>query len=500
MMPSRNSSVTETLLIKRRFFSALVVWILLKNQVHGAFTQRVGGSTSSHKSILHPAAAAAAATSSSQSHFSTTSLFVKGGSIHSKKNVQPVRFWEKFRGKPRSNMALGGSTAAASDTGGGTKEPKKYNHVLAILAMPATSMDRIANEAVLKEALQHVDRKLSIVLHVQGGSPSLASLRRYVGEVYSQLWDFSMASEDAIHFNDVVVYPQNLPNSAAESWIYHRPDLDAICSHDSICGWISSEAQGRGTQFQYLEGDGVGGLKMHVSAVNADRSERNLKPAKALHVANWPIGASSTQLSQENVIFVDDDVALEEAPPALDEEDNCSLLGGARINAKCLYNCVAVGGTFDGLHYGHRKLLTLAVSSVTPVTGKLMVGVTVDEMLQSKQFAEYIPSLEERMEGVREFLHRLAPGMKNRIIISPISDAYGPPGQVPEGSEFDALVLSHETLDNGVALNRYRTETLGFQPLTLLCTRRTEAYGMSSTTLRRLRSMSKVDDVTANRI
>lgn len=467
--------------LPRSLFNALLLLLLLKDQVHGAFTQSFGGGTSS----------------STSRKFKSTSA--------------PILLWG--RPQPPSSSSLAGhngdkaptTTTALSATANNNGE--KFQHVLAILTMPYTSMDRIANEAVLQEALQHTS-KLSIELRCEGGkAPSLASLRRYVGEVYSQLWDFAMASEDAVHFNDVVVYPQNLPNAAAEQWIYHRKDLDAICSHESICGWISEEAQGRGTQFQFLEGGGVGGLDTHVEAVNADRLGRNLKAVEALHVANWPLSASSTHLTKENVVFVDDELPVAASSIANangddtaydDDDDNdedgsiAVLLGGARIPDKSLFNCVAVGGTFDGMHYGHRKLLTLAVSSVIPVTGKLIVGVTVDEMLTSKQYAEYIPSLRERMEGVRKFLHRLAPGMKNRIIIEPISDAYGPPGKESTGKEFDALVLSHETLENGVKLNRHRQETFGYEPLTLLCTRRTEAYGMSSTTLRRLRSMSKV--------
>lgn len=480
---------------RRRFFSALLLILLLKDQVNGAFTQQIGGATSTSTNHWH---------ASSRNHqpvgaIAGASLFVQGGKQQKQQpssGRRPVRFEEQFQGKQRSTSsrspsALNGAADPNGSSNSSSDGPKKYNHLLAILTMPTTSMDRIANEAVLNEALQYTNRKLSIVLQCQGGTaPSLPNLRRYVGEVYSQLWDFSMASDDAIDFNDVVVYPQNLPNAAAENWIYHRPDLDAICSHDSICGWISEGATGRGTQFQFLEGNGVGGLATHVSAVNADRESRNLAPVTALHVDNWPTGASAAQLNEKNVLFVDDDDAIAMGEPTSVKVQEECLLGGARIGDKCLYNCVACGGTFDGLHYGHRKLLTLAVSSVTPVTGKLMVGVTVDEMLQAKQFADYIPPLEERMRGVREFLHRLAPGMKNRIIIEPISDAYGPPGKVPDGKEYDALVLSHETLDNGVKLNEYREETLGFEPLTLLCTRRTEAHGMSSTTLRRLRVLS----------
>jgi len=177
-------------------------------------------------------------------------------------------------------------------------------------------------------------------------------------------------------------------------------------------------------------------------------------------------------------------------------------VGHYRIPSSSLYNSVAVGGTWDGVHYGHRKLLTLAISSVVPNVGKLCIGITTDEMLKQKDFAELIPPLKERIRGVRNFVDALAPGMKNRIKIVPIVDAYGPPGaSVAEGSkknvyvgienDFDALVLSHETLPTGNKLNQYRVETLGLEPLKLLCTRRTEAHGMSSTVLRKMRSQSR---------
>jgi cytidyltransferase-like protein len=467
---------TSTSLVGRRgLFGAFYLLVLLKNQGCAAFTQSLGSPVSRHPTLKVYDSSA------------PIILYVKsqqstGGHISRNNGV-----------KTSKQSALYASTPNGD---GAYPSNKRYRHVLAILAMPYASVDRIANEAILAEALQHTN-KLSIFLRCEGGkTPSLANLRRYMGEVYSQLWDFAMASDNAVHFNNVVVYPQSLPNAAAEQWIYHLPDLDAICSHDSICGWISEGAAGRGAQFQFQLGDGVGGLDTHVDAVNADRLTRKLKPVTALHVANWPIGASSAHLSKEHVVFVDDDMVSSTGTNGeMEDSSTGALLGGARIPDKSLFQCVAAGGTFDGMHYGHRKLLTLAVSSVAPLTGRLMVGVTVDDMLKSKQYADYIPPMKERMEGVREFLHRLAPGMKNRITIEPISDAYGPPGKAATGKDYDALVLSHETLANGVKLNRHRQLELGLEPLTLLCTRRTEAYGMSSTTLRRLRSMSKVDSV-----
>lgn len=377
-------------------------------------------------------------------------------------------------------------------------------HGLAILTMPSTSVDRIANDAILATALQKAasstKAKLSIILRNKDSDDahhhSLATLRRYVGEVYSSLWDSAMEETFSNKgLLDVVVYPQNLPNAAPERWVSHRPDLQWICSHDTICGWKCDASGGRGTQF--VDTEGSGGLQKHVEAVNADREARNLPRVEPLFVEHWPEAAQS----DAQVVFLDDDEG--EATTTRREEDFddetdqnekdtsiIPILGGAVIPSQSLFNSVCVGGTFDGMHYGHRKLLTLALSSVFPGTGRLLVGVTVDEMLQHKQHSELIPPYAERAGGVVEFLHRLAPGMKNRIQVVPIRDAYGPPGS-PEQSngDFEALVLSHETLDTGHLLNRHREVTLGLPPLTLLCTRRTEPNGMSSTAMRRLRNL-----------
>lgn len=356
--------------------------------------------------------------------------------------------------------------------------------------MPYTSTDKIANEAILDRAIQHT-RKLSVVLRCQNAddhnAPSLARLRRYAGEVYSTLWDAVALTDNqddgSFHdddgdFCDVVVYPQNLPNAAPESWIHDfAEDLDSVISHDSICGWVSSSAMGRGKQFQFSEGMGAGGLDAHVKAINADREYRNLPPVVAIHVDPWPKGASNEWQSRNNVVFLDDDSSDDED----DKENNLSasdingsdnddslggMIGGARIPSGCLFQKVAVAGTFDGMHYGHRKLLTLAISSVSPQNGELLVGVTVDAMLRHKSFSEDIPNLEQRMEGVRDFVYRLAPGIKNRVRFIPIADEYGPPGSAEEGPNFDALVLSHETLENGHKLNEHRIEALGLEPLT----------------------------------
>ena len=320
-----------------------------------------------------------------------------------------------------------GASAGSSRSDNDKDNERTYNHTLAILAMPSTSIDRIVNDALLMAAVAS-SRKLSVVLRCEGRDPpTIASLRRYVGEIYSQLWDCAMEQSEDFMDLDVVVYPQNLPNAAPESWIDIQPDLDCVCSHDALCGWVSEDASGRGTQFQ--KSGGMGGVEAHVAALNRERTSRGLKPVEALSVQlNEPL---LDDASLDTVIFMEDEDGIKSNVEYQihrnrsakdssnnddddnDDDDDAAFLSGARASRERsqLFDYVTVGGTFDGLHFGHRKLLTLAVSSVTPVTGRLMVGVTVDAMLTRKSYAEYIPKLEERMERVREFLHRLAPGM-----------------------------------------------------------------------------------------
>mmetsp|Transcript_9630 Transcript_9630/g.14261 ORF Transcript_9630/g.14261 Transcript_9630/m.14261 type:complete len:490 (+) Transcript_9630:144-1613(+) len=417
------------------------------------------------------------------------------------------------------------SLSLSASAGGEDEEKKVYKHTLAILTVPRSSSDRIANEAILETAMSHTaktpDAHLSIVLRGTAGSkydgftsndnpgsPTLSQLRVHVGEIYSEAWDCAMAGDEKDEgrlvaptaLADIVVYPQNLPNAAPESWVSIRPDLDCVCSHDSIIGWVSAGAGGTGVDHKSVSGEGSGGLDSHVKAVNAERKSRGLKEVVALHVPRWPLAADVNPSSLSEIVFLEDEppsTAAASLPSKTKEpsKGGGGLIGGVNIGDDNLYDSVAVGGTFDGMHYGHRKLLTLAVSSVRPITGKLLIGVTTDEMLKSKTFSNLIPPLKERMASVRNFVDALAPGMKDRMKIVPITDAFGPPGAPPSTDEhgrnnndFDALVLSHETLETGYALNCHRVDILKMKPLTLLCTRRTEPHGMSSTALRRARS------------
>ncbi|KAE8449484.1 hypothetical protein EG329_008092 [Mollisiaceae sp. DMI_Dod_QoI] len=74
------------------------------------------------------------------------------------------------------------------------------------------------------------------------------------------------------------------------------------------------------------------------------------------------------------------------------------------------HQVVAVGGTFDHLHAGHKLLLTATAlllqpqSFVSQTERRLIVGITGDALLQNKKYAEYLNSWEQRQDDVVDFL------------------------------------------------------------------------------------------------
>ncbi|KAI5302441.1 hypothetical protein KEM56_000696 [Ascosphaera pollenicola] len=150
---------------------------------------------------------------------------------------------------------------------------------------------------------------------------------------------------------------------------------------------------------------------------------------------------------------------------------------------------VAVGGTFDHLHIGHKLLLSAVWLAVDPnppagTTRLITVGITGDELLVNKKFAQVLESWDQRwkscwnyFESVIDFtpsepgdtrlLHRVdEPGPNGKYVLVDalpdlqikfvqISDTYGPT-ITDEG--ITALVVSGETRSGGKAVNDKRRE------------------------------------------
>lgn len=112
------------------------------------------------------------------------------------------------------------------------------------------------------------------------------------------------------------------------------------------------------------------------------------------------------------------------------------------------YSVVAVGGTFDHLHIGHKVLLSMAAYSAS---FKVIVGITVDSLLVNKQYAEYLETFEQREATVKAFIRSLKPDML--IETYPLDNMFGPTTGI---KKIDALVVSKETREGANFVNDAR--------------------------------------------
>jgi pantetheine-phosphate adenylyltransferase len=116
---------------------------------------------------------------------------------------------------------------------------------------------------------------------------------------------------------------------------------------------------------------------------------------------------------------------------------------------------VAVGGTFDELHKGHKALLMKAFE----VGEKVLIGLCTDEFVKRMRKPHITASYERRLDELREFLQEN--GFLKRAEIVPLNDPYGV--TLSKGC-VEALVVSKETEARAREINVKRRE-LGLQPL-----------------------------------
>ncbi|KAJ2157570.1 hypothetical protein GGF46_004411 [Coemansia sp. RSA 552] len=120
---------------------------------------------------------------------------------------------------------------------------------------------------------------------------------------------------------------------------------------------------------------------------------------------------------------------------------------------------VAVGGTFDHLHAGHKILLT---ATALAATKRIVCGISTDALLQKKKHRELLEPYRQRELNVLLFLRKIRKDLIVELV--PISDPYGPTASDPS---IGALVVSQETLGGSSALNVRRSEN-GLLPMCLL--------------------------------
>ena len=145
---------------------------------------------------------------------------------------------------------------------------------------------------------------------------------------------------------------------------------------------------------------------------------------------------------------------------------------------------VALGGTFDRMHNGHKKLLSVARAVATEL---VVVGVTSSAMLASKKNADMIEPVDVRCEHVRRFFASLVSGSSDglpRLHLEVIDDPWGPAITMPD---LDGIVASSETLKGARLINEQRVAKK-MNPLVSVIVQRSQLYTLSSTFVRGLHS------------
>ncbi len=121
------------------------------------------------------------------------------------------------------------------------------------------------------------------------------------------------------------------------------------------------------------------------------------------------------------------------------------------------YKKVAVGGTFDYLHDGHKAIISKAFE----VGECVQIGIVSDKMELKKDSAGIQP-LEDREDLLKNYLENN--DWLDRAEIRVITDPLGP---AAEDAELEAIVVSEETLSGAEKINEVREEK-GLNPLEIV--------------------------------
>jgi len=125
------------------------------------------------------------------------------------------------------------------------------------------------------------------------------------------------------------------------------------------------------------------------------------------------------------------------------------------------FEIVAVGGTFDEFHKGHRALLLKAFE----VGNRVLIGLCADEFARELRKPHEVTTYEERLGELKEFLEKL--GVLDRAEIVPLHDPYGP---TLSSTSLDAIVVSDETEPRAHEINKKRVAK-GLPPLNVVVIR-----------------------------
>lgn len=138
---------------------------------------------------------------------------------------------------------------------------------------------------------------------------------------------------------------------------------------------------------------------------------------------------------------------------------------------------VAVGGTFDEFHRGHKVLLVKAFE----VGEHVLIGLCSDEFVKKMGKPHVTAPYEERLKELCVFLQAL--GFNDRAEIVPLNDPYG---NTLADRCIEALVVSEETEKTAIKINQKRIEA-GLPPLTIVTIRMVPAENCTPISTTRIR-------------
>lgn len=111
---------------------------------------------------------------------------------------------------------------------------------------------------------------------------------------------------------------------------------------------------------------------------------------------------------------------------------------------------VAVGGTFDELHRGHRVLLMKAFE----IGDHIVIGLCSDQFVKKLSKPHLTASYEERLEELNRFLSNL--GVSERAEVIPLNEPCGP---ASTDETLEGLVVSQETESTAIKINEQRKKS-----------------------------------------
>ena len=143
------------------------------------------------------------------------------------------------------------------------------------------------------------------------------------------------------------------------------------------------------------------------------------------------------------------------------------------------FTLVAVGGTFDEFHKGHRTLLEKAFE----VGKRVQIGLCSDDFAQKLEKPHSIAPFAVRLEELKSYL--LKRGWLERAEIVPLYDAFGP---AATSRQIEAIVVSQETEQGAREINEKRKASRLF-PLEIVAIGMVLAENSNPISTTRIRSL-----------